>query len=205
VNVSTIVAVPGPTVSSRRTQAQRSAATRAALLDAAVECLVQEGYAQVTTARVAERAGVTRGAHLHHFGTRQALVAAAVDELTVRRDREFREAVQGLPEAGRERLEAGLDLLWSVYASPLFQAALGLWAAARTDPELRRHLLAVERRFDRGMAELAQQIFGGDRARLELVLATVRGLSLLDTLHPDGHRNARQWPAVREQLVALLS
>lgn len=196
--------VAGPIASSRRTQAQRSAATRAALLDAAVQCLVQDGYAQVTTARVAERAGVTRGAHLHHFGTRQALLAAAVDELTVRRDREFREAASHLPQAGRERLERGLDLLWSVYASPLFQAALGLWAAARTDPELRRHLLDVERRFDRGMAELAQQIFSGDRARTELVLATVRGLSLLDTLHPDGRRNARQWPAVREQLIGLL-
>lgn len=158
-----------------------------------------------TTARVAELAGVTRGAHLHHFGTRQALLAAAIDELTVRRDREFREAASRLPQAGRERLERGLDLLWSVYASPLFQAALGLWAAARTDLELREHLLDVERRFDRGMAELAQQIFSGDRARLELVLATVRGLSLLDTLHPDGRRNARQWPAVREQLVEMLS
>lgn len=158
-----------------------------------------------TTARVAELAGVTRGAHLHHFGTRQALLAAAIDELTVRRDREFRAAVAALPGAGRERLEGGLDLLWAVYASPLFQAALGLWAAARTDLDLREHLLDVERRFDRGMAELAQQIFSGDRARLELVLATVRGLSLLDTLHPDGRRNARQWPAVREQLVEMLS
>lgn len=200
-----MVGVEGPIASSRRTQAQRSAATRAALLDAAVECLVREGYVATTTARVAELAGVTRGAHLHHFGTRQALLAAAIDELTVRRDREFRAAVAALPGAGRERLEGGLDLLWAVYASPLFQAALGLWAAARTDLDLREHLLDVERRFDRGMAELAQQIFSGDRARLELVLATVRGLSLLDTLHPDGRRNARQWPAVREQLVEMLS
>ena len=46
---------------------------------------------------------------------------------------------------------------------------------------------------------------GDDRKRLELVLATVRGLSLLDTLNPEGKRNERQWPAVREQLVALLS
>ena len=191
--------------SGKRTQAERSATTRAALLDAAVKCLVEEGYASVTTARVAELAGVTRGAHLHHFGTRQALVAAAVEELTVRRDAEFREAIAQLPEGGRARLEAGLDLIWAGYASPLFQAALALWTAARTDPELREQLLAVERRFERGTAELSQSIVGDDRKRLELVLATVRGLSLLDTLNPEGKRNERQWPAVREQLVALLS
>ena len=191
--------------SGKRTQAERSATTRAALLDAAVKCLVEEGYASVTTARVAELAGVTRGAHLHHFGTRQALVAAAVEELTVRRDAEFREAIAQLPEGGRARLEGGLDLIWAGYASPLFQAALALWTAARTDPELREQLLAVERRFERGTAELSQSIVGDDRKRLELVLATVRGLSLLDTLNPEGKRNERQWPAVREQLVALLS
>jgi len=205
VNVSSLSAVATEATPTKRTQAERSATTRAALLDAAVACLVEEGYASTTTARVAERAGVTRGAHLHHFGTRQALVAAAVEELTVRRDQDFRAAIAELPEGGRERLEAGLDLMWAGYASPLFQAALGLWTAGRTDPELREHLLAVERRFDRGTAELAQSIFGKDREKLELVLATVRGLSLLDTLNPDGRRNQRQWPAVREQLVALLS
>ncbi len=197
--------MPAEATPIRRTQAERSAATRAALLDAAVACLVEEGYAATTTARVAERAGVTRGAHLHHFGTRQALVAAAVEELTVRREQEFRAAVGGLPQAGRSRLEAGLDLIWAGYASPLFQAALGLWTAARTDPELREHLLDVERRFDRGTAAAAHEILGTDRERLEFVLATVRGLALLDTLTPDGRRSARQWPAVRSRLVAMLS
>lgn len=193
-----------PTTTPRRTQAQRSAATRAALLDAAVAVLIEEGYAQVTTARVAERAGVTRGAHLHHFGTRQALVAAAVDELAVRRELELRAAIAELPPAGRGRLQAGLDLFWAGYTSPLFQAALGLWAAARTDPELREHLLEVERRFDRGTAELAESIIGPDRTQLELVLASVRGLSLLDTLNPGAKRSARQWPAVRELLIEML-
>lgn len=188
----------------KRTQAERSATTRAALLDAAVACLVEEGYAGTTTARVAERAGVTRGAHLHHFGTRQALVAAAVDELTVRRDEEFRRAIGELPEAGRERLEAGLDLIWGGYASPLFQAALGLWTAARTEPELHEQLVEVERRFDRSTAAVAREILGADRERLELVLATIRGMALLDTLTPGGSRSARQWPAVRGQLVELL-
>src|ERR1700682_1902920 len=57
--------------SSRRSQAERSATTRDALLDATIACLVEDGYANTTTSRVAERAGVSRGAHLHHFQTRR--------------------------------------------------------------------------------------------------------------------------------------
>jgi AcrR family transcriptional regulator len=192
----------------RRSQSERSESTRAALLDATVECLVSDGYANTTTARVAERAGVSRGAHLHHFQTRAALVAAAMDRLSQRRAEELRAAADALP-SGRERLAAGLDLLWSSYASPLFQGALDLWTDARTDLELREHLVEVERRLDRQTLELASRIFPEQAARpgfeplIEMAVATARGLSLLDTLHPGGGRNAQQWPFCRERLVAL--
>src|SRR5580765_8011560 len=95
---------------SRRSQAQRSATTRQALLDATVACLVEDGYASTTTSRVAERAGVSRGAHLHHFQTRNALVAAAMERLAERRHAELLAAAERLP-GGRERLVQGLDLL----------------------------------------------------------------------------------------------
>src|SRR3954467_9790392 len=122
----------------RRSQAQRSATTREALLAAPVACLSEDGYANTTTSRVAERAGVSRGAHLHHFQTRSALVAAAVEHLRARRAEELLTAADALP-AGPERVAEGLDLVWSSYSSPLFQGALDLWAAGRTDPELREH------------------------------------------------------------------
>src|ERR687898_2129886 len=111
---------------ARRTQAERSTATRGALLDAAIDCLVDEGYARTTTSRVAERAGLSRGAHLHHFQTRAALVAAAVEQLAERWLAELRDASAQLPE-GAGRTLAGLDLLWAHYASSLYQAALDLW------------------------------------------------------------------------------
>src|SRR3954463_12602687 len=98
----------------RRSQAQRSATTREALLDATVACLIEDGYANTTTSRVAERAGVSRGAHLHHFQTRSALVAAAIEHLSRRRGAELYAAASDLPE-GRDRIAAGLDLLWDSY------------------------------------------------------------------------------------------
>lgn len=199
-----VAAKPSP----RRSQAERSAATREALLGATIECLVEDGYANTTTSRVAERAGVSRGAHLHHFQTRQALVAAAMERLAERRGAELLAAAENLPE-GRERLVQGLDLLWASYANPLFQAALDLWSHARTDADLRERLVPVERRLDRQTLAITKQLFPAiaeqpDFDRLiEMAVSTIRGLALLDTLHPGDGRNRKQWRYSRARLVEL--
>ena len=145
--------------SVRRSQAERSAATREALLDAAIACLIEEGYASTTTSRVAVRAGVSRGAHLHHFQTRTALVAAAVEQLARRWLGELlargRHGAAGRAGAHARRL----DLLWAHYASPLYQGALDLWTDARNDDELRERLIEVERLLDRETLEVARRLF----------------------------------------------
>ena len=188
--------------SVRRSQAERSAATREALLDAAIDCLIHEGYASTTTNAVAVRAGLSRGAHLHHFQTRTALVGAAVEQLAHRWLGELREATRGLPD-GPDRTLAGLDLLWAHYASPLYQGALDLWTDARSDDELRAILLEIERLLDRETLELAQVLFpeiAGSEDFEELIqfaVATVRGLATLDLLHPGGERNQQQWAHCR--------
>ena len=69
----------------RRTQAERTAAMRARLLDATIECLVTYGYAGTTTPRVAQLAGVTRGAQIHHFRSKEDLVVAAIEHLAQQR------------------------------------------------------------------------------------------------------------------------
>src|SRR4051794_9115521 len=201
---------PSSQTPPRRNQAQRSAATRAALLDATLECLVQDGYANTTTARVAERAGLSRGAHLHHFQTRDALVAAAADHLTRRRGERLLAAADDLPE-GADRVGQGLDLLWSSYNNPLYQATLDLWTHGRTDTELRAHLIPIERRLDRQTIELSRRLFPDAAQRpdferlVELALATIRGLVVLDTLHAGSARASKQWASCREQLIALFA
>jgi len=200
--------MPSAQTPARRSQAERSTATREALLDATIDSLVEDGYANTTTSRVAERAGVSRGAHLHHFQTRQALVAAAIERLAHRRYTEQLAAADALP-TGPERMAEGLDLIWSNYANPLFQAALDLWTDARTDPELRQALVGVERGLDRQTLELARRLFPDLAGRpdferlIEMAAATARGLSLLDTLHPDDERNRKQWAFCRAQLIQL--
>jgi AcrR family transcriptional regulator len=124
----------------------RSVAMRARLLDAALDCLVERGYAATTTVEVTRRAGVSRGAHLHHFPTKADLLTAAVQHLLERRTGEFRDALAQVAP-GADLLDAGIDLLWSMFQGPAFAAWVELWIAARTDPELAKPVAAMDERF----------------------------------------------------------
>jgi AcrR family transcriptional regulator len=77
------VAVKPPQKSEgpRRTQAERSAATRGALLQAARELFARDGYAATGREAIVERAGVTRGAMYHHFADKEGLFRAVFEEL----------------------------------------------------------------------------------------------------------------------------
>ena len=135
----------GEHADGRRTQ-ERGIATRAALIDAAVDCLIEQGYAATTTIDVAKRAGVSRGAQLHHFPTKAELLTAAVYHLCERRTAEFRKAFADA-EAGADRLETAIDLLWSMFRGPTFVAWVEVWVASRTDADLRAQVVELDRRF----------------------------------------------------------
>src|SRR5256885_1522274 len=141
---------------TRRTQAERRASTRAQLLDATIACLYERGYGGTTTTEIAERAGVSRGAQLHHFPTKAELVTAAVEHLSMRRHAEFVRAIGKLP-AGEGRTVAAIDLLWSILSSGTFYAWLELMVAARTDAGLRRSMTAVTERF----SQTVERTFAG--------------------------------------------
>lgn len=130
----------------RRTQEERSATTRAKLLDATIECLHELGYACTTTTDISNRAGVSRGAQLHHFHTKAELVTTAVEHLFSRRTQEFRDAFAKLPP-GADRVQHAVDLLWSMVSGPTFYAWLEVVVAARTDAELRRSVVPMAERF----------------------------------------------------------
>ncbi|MHB8670280.1 MAG: TetR/AcrR family transcriptional regulator [Acidimicrobiales bacterium] len=171
----------------------RAVATRAALLDAALECLVERGYAASTTTEVARRAGVSRGAQLHHFPTKTELLTAAVEHLCQRRTAEFRAAFADA-DPGPDRVEAAIDLLWSMFAGPTFVAWAELWLASRTDPDLRRAVVDMDRRFIRDSQAVFTELFppqdGLDprfhQIGLGLAFALMEGLAM-QRLNPCGH------------------
>ena len=126
-----------------RTQQQRRDETRRALLDAAVESLIEVGFARTTTLEVQRRANASRGALLHHFPSKAELLVAAVDHLAEMRARELKMLAKDLPE-GRARTDAVLELLWQCFSGTFFQVAMELRTAARTDAELRPVLVDGE-------------------------------------------------------------
>lgn len=136
-----------PTSPTGRPLQKRAVDTRVALLDAAIDCLVERGYAATTTVETARRARVSRGAQLHHFPTKAELMTAAVGRLLDRRVEEFRKAFVDVPP-GPGRLEHAVDVLWSMYESPCFIAVAELKIASRTDPELAAVVQDMDRRFE---------------------------------------------------------
>jgi AcrR family transcriptional regulator len=192
---------------TRVPQADRTRAMRARLLEATVELLVERGFAGTSTTLVSERAGVSRGAQLHHFPTKNDLVVAAVEHITELRGAELAEAVQQLP-AGRKRTQAVVEMLGDHFSSPVFTAALELWVAARTDETLLAAVAPLEQRVGRETHRLTVAALGADESRpgvRELVQATldlVRGLGLASTITDDTARRRRilqEWSAVLEK------
>ena len=177
-------------------QADRSAATRARLLDAAIASLVELGWAGTTTTVVAERAGVSRGAQLHHYPTRGDLVLAAVDHLATRRAEEVRREAAALP-SGRDRTYRVLELLADFSTGPLYVAALEVWVAARTDEVLRTALVPLEARLGRELHRVTVELLGADEAvpgvreTVQATLDLVRGLGVANLLTDDSARRQR--------------
>src|SRR5437763_16557793 len=99
------------------TQAERTAATRGRLLDAALDVLAEQGYAATTTVEAAKRAGVSRGAPLHHFPTKPELLAAAVEHLYARRRPALRAAAAATPD-GVDPIATAVDLPCSIVSGP---------------------------------------------------------------------------------------
>jgi AcrR family transcriptional regulator len=176
---------------ARRTQAERRAATRAALLDAVLELLLEEGYAGITTRKIAVRAGVSQGAQQHYFASKSELVVEALRHAVQRLASEALPRIDlgALTEPGGQ--EAVIDELWRLHQHPTFRASLELWNAARGDEALRREVRKLER-------EISGLIAGA--VVLDVCLAAVRGYSMLAPVVPQKEIEAR-WAVAREHFV----
>ncbi|CAM4460046.1 TetR/AcrR family transcriptional regulator [Nocardia ninae] len=182
----------------RRTQEQRSTEMRTRLLDATIDCLVEYGYAGTTTPRVAERAGVTRGAQVHHFGSKTDLVVAAISHLAqLRAETAMREMAK--VERGDDPVAAALEFLWELHQGPLFIATVELWVAGRTDPVLAAAMEKVEP-FVNNAVLMAVARFVPDEIRrkeardfIYTAMDALRGILISNFVDPDNERAQRRW------------
>jgi AcrR family transcriptional regulator len=194
----------------RRTQAERSAAMRTRLLDATIECLVNYGYAGTTTPRVAQLAGVTRGAQIHHFRSKEDLVVAAIEHLAQQRVqtamREF-----GRMQASSDPVATVLEFLWESHQGPMFVATVELWIAARTDDVLAAHIERVEPLVNSTLISAIAQLVPDHAMRKDLrnfvytAMDALRGILLNSFVDRDADRVRRRWDRACEQLRMIVT
>ncbi|MER0446476.1 TetR/AcrR family transcriptional regulator [Streptomyces sp. Edi4] len=181
----------------------RSRATRQRLLEAAVACLAEHGWAGSTVSVVAERAGVSRGAAQHHFPTREDLFTAAVEYVAERRSH----ALRALDRSDRREV---VGALVGLYTGPLFRAALHLWVAASNEPQLHARVTELEARVGRESHRIAVELLGADesapgvRETVQGLLDMARGLGLANVLTDDAARRERvvaQWAVLLDEAL----
>ncbi|MEV0034653.1 TetR/AcrR family transcriptional regulator [Streptomyces sp. NPDC050804] len=194
----------------------RGRATRRRLLEAAVACLAEYGWAGSTVSVVAERAGVSRGAAQHYFPTREDLFTAAVEYVAEERSSALRALVPAGPGHRREAV-AGIVAL---YTGPLFRAALHLWVAASAassasasssdEEQLRPRVTELEARIGREAHRTAVELLGADesvpgvRETVQGLLDMARGLGLATLLTDDRRRRERvveQWSRILDAVL----
>ncbi|MBL3734977.1 TetR/AcrR family transcriptional regulator [Mycobacteroides abscessus] len=192
----------------RRTQGERSAAMRARLLEATIDCLVEFGYAGTTTSRIASRAGATRGALIHHFQSKSELMAESVRHLAFKRTQAVLEELMAMDQSV-DPIERYLDVLWRIHQRPLFIAVVELLIAARTEPDLRVHLDQFEKMVLHNLSALnvlGDDDVGSPKERRDLGLLAmdiIRGL-LVSSLTASQETRDRRWSRAKHMLELRL-
>lgn len=171
----------------RRTQQERTAETRAALIEAAIEVIHTQGYNRASTALIAERAGVSRGAILHHFGTRAALMAEVVESVYHDEQRHYG-AILSAGEVGH-RVWDWPTILWQILGRPPGLVVFQILQATLSDPELARDVQARQVSVEAAaLADMRADLGGAESdalATMRLMVWAIRGLSMADRFMPN--------------------
>ena len=182
---------------------------RTRLLDATVECLVTYGYAGTTTHRVAEVAGVTRGAQIHHFRSKEDLVVAAIKHLAEQRTTAVIRELDRVA-ASPDPVTMLLDFLWESHQGPAFVATVELWVASRTDAVLAAQVERVEPIVRQALLDALAEVMPHHPAPKELrdlaytAMDALRGILVSSFVDPDPTRTRKRWDRVCDHLRTLL-
>jgi AcrR family transcriptional regulator len=166
----------------RRTQAERSLATQRKILDTTLDCLMARGLRDTSTVDVALRAGVSRGALLHHYPSKKLLLQEALRHLLTEEIQEIKGLADDI-ESGRMDFDSFLATLWEHFSGRLFMITLEFLSAARTDPDIRSALKTVALEFNASLDEIWERLMLNSelaprerRLALNVTLCFLRGM-----------------------------
>jgi AcrR family transcriptional regulator len=195
----------------RRSQADRSAATRAKVIAAARDVLHAHGYSGATMHAIRDAAGMSLGAIQHQFPTKAKIMAAVAAEFSAYRTRFYADAIRR-GTTPRESMENLIDANFDMVSRPEMAALLEIHLARRNDPDLDREVAPSSRRFDRRARLWGYRILRAagieenevHRSLQMLNNAVTRGLTVEYIRNPDKtaiERTVRIWKA---QMLDLL-
>lgn len=193
-----------------RTQAMRRETTRRKLLEATLDAMMASGCARMTTAQVAKRAGVSRGALTHHFSSKDDLVATAVEYLLTNSTREIREQAARV-EKGDLDLDGFVEYLWRLFSGPLFYVTLEHVTEARHNGSLRAKMIPVVKRFHAALDAIWREFFRQTNltsievdTTLNMTLCLLRGMGVQTVLRNDPDYYRRLLDGWRAQLSRII-
>ena len=208
---SDTAAPAGPAPTRRE---QRTITSRRRILEAAVDCLIEHGFAGATTSAIQARAGVSRGRLLHHFPSREDLLVAAAEHLAAERVAATTARVVAAIDdeaTGSARVTAIVDMMWISFHEPHFWAAVELWTASRTNDWIAGALLPVERHLGGVIRTSIDRMWGPELvghpryAQLrEILFTSMRGVALAYTFDRRDPRRDPHLPQWTDTALVLL-
>lgn len=141
-------------------QQTKSQLTQQAILQAAVDCFFEYGYAHTSTDHISKKAGVSRGAMLHHYPARFDLIRATVAYLNQQRLEMFAREESAVQNGAQySRVKEGIEAYWRQLNTPVFVVFHELTVAARTDLELAEVIQPALAEFETAWYEAVKDIF----------------------------------------------
>lgn len=192
-------------------QQQRSEATQRKLMQATIECLAEQGYAGISMEKVVARAGVSRGAQVHHFPAKTLLLQASFGWMLDQLIADLRERTASIAVRRQDAREVFRYLWRDYFAGRLFAVTMELIAAARTDTELRGALIPVTERFhaqvDECFSLLSNDAIPDNRLLMavNLTMALLRGMGVQTVLydHPAYYQDMLdEWLTIIDRLLS---
>lgn len=194
-----------------RTQAERSDDMRRRIVDAAAQVMGRDGYAGFRTAEVARVAGVSRGAQLHHFPTKEQLVVATLRHVYGRALERSRQRAAALDARG-DIIGQLLDDAREFFFSRHFMVSIDIVVSAATDKSVQDEVLDIARTARLPVEQawtdaLVQAGIPADIAPgiLSIVLGVVRGQAIRRLWDTDTSRDERQLAMLRDMVRAYVA
>lgn len=169
-------------MAKRQTQEERSRHTRRRVMQATIECILQKGIRATSTVDVARQAGVSRGALVHQFPSKESLMQAALEDLLNREVDSVRDMATRV-QAGELDFDTLLKALHEHFKGDLYMVTLEYLTTARTDPAIMEVLVPLAAKFNASLERIWEQLLIGaehtphqKRVALNATLCMMRGM-----------------------------